>query len=272
MRLGSRSALDEMVINGAIVRAFAERGLPPPSNDGQFLRMHEAEELVAKMGTPEDDTSNSFTARMLLLLESRTLLRGAAYQKLVKRVIGAYWKHQAGHEHDYLPMLLINDIVRYWRILLLNYAAKNTSDATKSRKNRDLEADRRLRSYKLRFARCLTCYSALALVMARYIEAGRVTTHDALQLVEMAPLKRLQEVASLLPTTKRRVGALQSLYAKFLRQTDASKDDLRARFTRDDYRASRASEGRAFGDGVFDLITQMGRSTRGRQVLRFATV
>jgi hypothetical protein len=48
-----------------------------------------------------------------------------AIDRLVDSVLDAYWKDAEGHNEDYQPFVLLNDIVRYWRILLLNHVVKN---------------------------------------------------------------------------------------------------------------------------------------------------
>jgi hypothetical protein len=162
VRRGKRTRRDEALLQASIVRALEAAKFPPASRDCAFLQLHEAQALRANMGTPQDDPVNTFTARMLLLLESRHVAGEGAYQRLLEDVVHAYWRNQPEHEDDYLPIIMVNDIVRYWRIVLLNYEATNTAqmDETES------QADRRLRSYKLRFSRCLTCYSALTNLLA----------------------------------------------------------------------------------------------------------
>lgn len=114
---------DAFMVQRAIARALFELKLPDPSQGGGFLRMHTATGLCERMGTPDDDASNTLTARMLLLLESRSLVEKPTYETLIKKVIETYWQNAKGHETNYQPFVLVNDIVRYWRILLLNYVA-----------------------------------------------------------------------------------------------------------------------------------------------------
>lgn len=183
-RVGAtRTSIDEAVLQSAIVRALVAEKLPLPSDDARFLRLHTADDLVQRMGEPRDDFENTFTARMLLLLESQPLLGESTYQALLDAVVGAYWKDPKGHEADYIPMVLLNDIVRYWRILLLNHAWKvGDSEASAGA---DV-GDRRLRSYKLRFSRCLICHSAIAEMLAVYRLNGRII-RDASALARSDP-------------------------------------------------------------------------------------
>jgi len=47
----------------------------PFSNDGEFLRILYLEDMLEQLGGREDDYLNYFTARMLLLLESKPLYK-----------------------------------------------------------------------------------------------------------------------------------------------------------------------------------------------------
>jgi hypothetical protein len=49
-------------------------GIPDFSGEGEYLTHHTIEEIVDTLGKPEDDVNNTFTARLLLPLESRPLL------------------------------------------------------------------------------------------------------------------------------------------------------------------------------------------------------
>jgi predicted nucleotidyltransferase len=57
------SAVDAFHVRQAIARSLFDMKLPEPSQGGEFLKMHTAAGLCERMGTPEDDASNTFTAR-----------------------------------------------------------------------------------------------------------------------------------------------------------------------------------------------------------------
>lgn len=256
--------LDSVEIQAAIVRTLREVGFPPPSRDGEFLRMHTAERLVANIGKPEDDAENTFTARMLLLLESQPVAGETAYHAAVDDVIGAYWKNADYHPKDYLPIVLVNDIVRYWRILLLNYESKNTE------RERELpvelvKADLRLRSYKLRFSRCMTCYSLLLALLSAARRTGHVGRADVRAFVGESPMDRLARVARDFSGDARvttLVATLRESYSDFLARTSESKDAQDALFADPAYRRARLAEGDAFGDAVFSLVAALGEGNR----------
>lgn len=63
--------VDEHHLYSALAKICKGLKLPEFSNDGEYLRVHQLTEILENVGNPKDDFSNNFTARMLLLLESR---------------------------------------------------------------------------------------------------------------------------------------------------------------------------------------------------------
>jgi hypothetical protein len=76
------------------------------------------------LGTEHDDVTNTFTARLLLILESCPLLEVAVYQVVTEEVIAAYWRDYEDHKSDFIPAFLANDILRLWRTFCVNYEAR----------------------------------------------------------------------------------------------------------------------------------------------------
>lgn len=252
------SGLDEILLKSTIIRTLAAAGFPPPSRDGEFLAIHSVSDLVRGLGSREEDSRNVLTARLLLLLESVFVAGSRAHSAAVDDVIDAYWKNVDVHQNDYLPIILANDIIRYWRIVLLNYESKNLSAVGDA----DADADRRLRSYKLRFSRCLTCFSAVSFLLAATASnGGHVNKKDVQQMVRTRPLDRLIWVAKRVRQEKiaTAVQELIGRYATFLQKTDASEKTLIARFKGKAYRRDRSREGREFGEQMFAFIERLGR-------------
>jgi hypothetical protein len=263
------SDLDNHQVRLAVTRAQHDVGLPEPSQGGKFLKMHTAEGLLAHLGEPADDASNAFTARMLLMLESAPLLGNLAYGKLLRRVVDAYCHDVEAHPDGYQPFFLVNDIVRYWRSLLLNYAAK-VAEKGKELAEPDRETDRRLRSYKLRFSRCMMCFSALASLLATTASGG-VTVEDVLEIAGQSPIERLRGVRTRRPTAATHVAKLLELYASFLEVTARPPVLLAATFAPPEAK-QRADEGRQFADVMFDFLHELGRDGRGKELFRHMVV
>lgn len=72
--IGEASRLREYTLFAEVININRGLGLPPFSNDGQYLKIYPLSDIKRLTGSPRDDGENLFTARMLLILESEPLL------------------------------------------------------------------------------------------------------------------------------------------------------------------------------------------------------
>src|SRR5258706_564192 len=121
-------SLDEICIKADLIEASRELGFPDFSGDGAYLEHYTVQQLVKTLGKPEDDVDNTFTARVLLLLESHPLLERGVYSEVTRDVISAYWRDYADHKHEFMPAFLTNDILRLWRTFCVNYEARTSTE------------------------------------------------------------------------------------------------------------------------------------------------
>ena len=119
--------LDEICIKADLIEVTRKLAIPEFSGDGRYLEHYTVRELTGTLGTPEDDVTNTFTARLLLLLESCPLLEPTVYTDITGQVIAAYWGDFEDHKMDFMPAFLANDILRLWRTFCVNYEARTTS-------------------------------------------------------------------------------------------------------------------------------------------------
>ena len=89
-----------ILVKADLIDTTKKLGIPEFSGDGEYLTHYTAAELIKSLGKPEDDVSNTFTARLLLLLESTPLLGDAVYTELTQDVITAYWRDYEDHKND----------------------------------------------------------------------------------------------------------------------------------------------------------------------------
>jgi predicted nucleotidyltransferase len=268
------SQVDAFQIRQAIARSFHRANLPAPSQSGAFLKMHTARSLCSELGTARDDADNTLTARMLLLLESQALLGKTAYERLLVTVVQAYWKNVNEHTEDYQPFVLVNDIVRYWRILLLNYEAKNSSrrQSMSDDEWRAYNGERKLRGYKLRFSRCITCFSALAWLLDKTAHAPSIEIDHVVAMTKLQPIQRLLQLQS--TNVAAELDALLVLYREFLKTTERSKAQLVEEFSENSASAvNPTASGNAFGNMMFDLMLKLGTANeRARTLFRHIVV
>jgi hypothetical protein len=79
------------------------------------------EDLVARIGLTGDDNRN-FTRRMLLLLESVPATGAAVWERCWLRVLDGYLDEPLHSGAP--PRFLLNDVMRYWRTMLVDFVGK----------------------------------------------------------------------------------------------------------------------------------------------------
>ncbi|MFC8360395.1 nucleotidyltransferase domain-containing protein [Streptomyces griseorubiginosus] len=94
----------------------------PPGSTGMFGKIVAAQEFYQNIGL-EADTNHSHSRRMLLLEESVSLARPDLHERLLEVTLDRYLADRVVGS-DSVPRFLLNDIVRYWRTIAVDYQAK----------------------------------------------------------------------------------------------------------------------------------------------------
>lgn len=108
-----------------VVEISDRLGFPRFSNDGEYLNIMETPKILEDLGGRLDDYQNYFTTRMLLILESKCVYGDATYESTLKSILNAYLKDYPDHPKDFQPTFLVNNIIRFWKTLCLNYENKH---------------------------------------------------------------------------------------------------------------------------------------------------
>lgn len=115
-----------------------------PGSQDVFGIPFDANGLVAHIGL-DADTNRNFTRRMLLLLESRELA-GTIHAECWQLILDRYLKF--GIKNNRPPRFLLNDIVRYWRTICVDFEGKHKDGGSKDEKwvtrNAKLRTSRKL--------------------------------------------------------------------------------------------------------------------------------
>lgn len=141
----------------------------------------------------------------------------------------------------------------------MNYEARTETDPPRKK------AKRKLKNFKLKHSRLLTCYSALACLLALFKDKHTVSPTDAKEMVKRSPTERLEWLKSFPASTSpsHQVDHLLEQYERFLSETDASEEILVERFLDRETSGRLFKEASQFGDGMFALLEAIGRDGNG---------
>lgn len=186
------SQLTWFELAGELIRIARELDFEEFSRDGAFLQAHNVWHIGRQLGSQHEDAENGFTARLLLLLESRYVLNERLYERFMEATIGFYYGDHPSNRGTFRPTFLINDILRFWRTLCLNYEHKRNRKRSAGEDADAWRAESALDNLKLRFSRLSTCYS---MVIALAAEPTPVSPERVLELCRTPPTRRWEIAA-----------------------------------------------------------------------------
>ena len=253
--------LDQICLKAQLIELTRSLGLPEFSGGGKYLECYTGSQLANAIGSDDDDYLNTFTARLLLLLESRPLMGRTVYAQAVETVIWAYFGDYEDHSLKFQPTFLVNDILRLWRTFCVNYENR-TSDADEAAK-----AKRKLTHYKLSHSRLLTCYSGIVTLLATYRRKGTVSPGDVLELVAKTPRERIKEVGKVSPRSAKTATEVLDSYELFLDRTDVDEPALRQQFLDKTYARERMEEARQFAELIHDFVSSIDAGRLSRAIV-----
>lgn len=233
-------------------------GYPPLTE--RFLKPYNSTDATAKLGSPEDDFHNHFTCRLLLLLESRCVYNKEFYSRHLQAVIDAYFRDYHSHSDGFRPIFLVNDIVRYWKTICLNYENRRNEE-----EHDPIEA--KVKNFKLKFSRLATCYATIAALAC----IDSPPPKQVLDLVLKTPISRLLEVQKMFPSFSTQIALLIELYAWFLKMTELSTAELQNEFRDREMRRNHFQRAEDFGDAFYQLLKEID-SERRNKLMRFIAI
>jgi Putative nucleotidyltransferase DUF294 len=252
-------------LSAKLIETTEGMGFPPFSGDGQYLELQYVSEMEEVLGSRKDDSLNAFTARMLLMLESRPLHDIGVYEALLRRIISFYYRDFPDHEADFLPTFLLNDILRFWRTLTLNYEHHRLKLLPLSGEELELKkADSAVKNYKLKISRLATCFSMVANLSS--IQPP-VTPAQVFELCRMTPRERFETLAERNGDAAPLVIGLGEMYEEFLNQVQRSEDDLQDEFRDPNARRGALAHASSYGDLIFDLLMTVTDDHRARYLV-----
>ncbi len=159
-----KSDLDFMIVHNGhltddqakvdIVRSVAEElRIGAPNPEGAFSRPIHIDKMLNTIGSREDDL-NSTAQRLLILMEGRAIYNRALFDVIVTSILDYYLKY-VREEPDKEALVLLNDLIKYFRNICINVEFSFWQDESKWG----------IRGVKLRHSRILIYAGLLLLIL-----------------------------------------------------------------------------------------------------------
>lgn len=251
--------IDEIKLKCHLIDAVNRGGIAKFDANGRYLESHGIEDFVLALGSRTDDFQNTFTGRLLLLLESRPLLGCDIYDRLLNDVVSAYFRDYPGNESSFVPSFLINDILRLWRTFCVNYEFSR-------KKGGD---DIKIKNLKLKFSRMMTCYSGILYLLSIHAKVGSVSPADVKAMVALTPTERLEGLrqescltgTQAQPVFAELIRVVLSEYSHFLALTHRPKETVLAAYH--EHADAWKQSSYRFGQHFAEALSMLGMSKGG---------
>lgn len=217
-----------------IARVLKGEDVKKPGPTGVFGNFAFSHPIVHQIGG-QDDTNKNTTQRILLLLESCAIGQGDVHERVLRLVLKRYMDDDRGilygSRRQTIPMFLLNDIVRYWRTVTVDFVYKQ----------RERASGWPLRNVKLRMSRklifasgLLSCFGFELFAGTKKLrsDAGKVIVENLVDFlwerVRLTPLDHLAEAIITLGVKDETALLIFDAYNQFigLLQDKATRDHL----------------------------------------------
>lgn len=245
-----------------VVTICDDLGFPRFSNDGEYLRILEKPIILNRLGDRDDDYLNHFTARLLMILESRCVSGQDTYETILKDILEAYFRDYPDHPKNFQPTFLVNDILRFWKTLCLNYENKRNQPAADNSRR----IAQKIKNLKLKFSRMLTCFGSICYIVS---QNGEIDHEDIMKMALLSPLERLEMAARGFPQLTTELSNAVNEYEWFLNLTNVQEEELMATFSDKALRTEAFERASKFGDSIFEITRHIAEENN---YLRFLLV
>jgi hypothetical protein len=196
-------------------------GFKKPGQTGVFGNLAFGHEIIHRIGG-ENDTNRNTTQRVLLILESAVIgTHAEAYSRVVRHVFSRYLEEETGLPdvtgNHKVPRFLLNDIVRFWRTMAVDFASKQRERAGQGWG---------LRNAKLRMSRKLIFASGLLMCFScSFIPEKDSLLEHLIELSEKTPLEKVADTLLIQGASDETALKIFNAYDQFLGILD--QNDIR---------------------------------------------
>ena len=251
------------LLDADLIRICEKMGFPEFSGYGEYLVVHYLEDIKRELGSPEDDHKNYFTARLLLLLESQPLHNSDVYDGVLQDIIETYYRDYHDHVEKFRPVFMVNDIMRFWKTLCLNYEHKRNRPA----ENQDIKNKNHLLNLKLKFSRLLTCFSTVIYLSHRPDDTDPTSLKEVLCWTPLERLRAVQKSSTVV--SEETLTVILEKYSWFLEATGKNKLEVIAWIADRSNRAVAFDQADQFGDKMYEMLCNVAEHSG---ILRYLVV
>lgn len=231
----------EPEVKATLKKINNELGYPPLSDSSKYHDLHTIKDIVNSTGSRLDDKENRFTVRLLMILEGISVNSESLFDDHKRKILKNYFRDQA-ETKAFLPYFLLNDILRYWRTLCLNYEEFRFDRIRPWRK----------KSVNLKFSRMLTVFgTVLPLVALPICDEAK-----CFELTKLRPMERMAYGLDILNSEElySEWGKILDYYELFLQQKECK--GLDKEILDEDEKAMICSHSTTFSDYMHQALTQ----------------
>ncbi len=230
------------------------------TDGGDYLSFHTASDLIGNLGNTKDDFENTFTARMLLLLESKPLYGEDNYYQLMRKITDAYFNDFHSHVDNFIPVFLVNDILRFWRTLCLNYESKRSYRED----NKQARGKGHLQNLKLKFSRLLICFATIGYLAK---QGQGLKKDDLIDMIKLPPQARFSASIQDNEEFQLMFKRAMVLYETFMKSMDATSDEISDWIMNKNHRGLAFKDAKEFGDIIYKIVFSLAEQSKVERFL-----
>lgn len=258
------SRVSKALVDAAVITTCRQLHFPEFTKGCLYLDIHHIGDILEHLGSPVDDAKNYFTARMLLLTESKPLVNVERYEAALQTIVESYLRDFHDHEKKFMPVFLVNDVIRYWKTICLNYESRRnrTVDPPDEAKKNKIH----VKNFKLKFSRIMTCFSYIAALL----HLGTSVTHGKIvEISKLTPIERIELIGRESERCQEVVARLLSEYDWFLERTSGNDGAAEQWLAERGDRNAAFERARGFGAEMYALLSV---ASDDRDFLRYLVV